>query len=174
VMIPLLFFLLLAAVVAYHLHFAVRRKPTRTWQKILSEIEQVNKDGLQLIADCYLQPDSRQLEIEPPLMWELLGGHDGLKHLCTNASLMMELAVVAEQWDRVEGTIIAEMLRRDALRIRKSVQRLRLGMLWNGASVSVAFNLQEAVSSYCLMRGRLIGLYQNVHIALLPQLEAAL
>ena len=127
-----------------------------------------------MIADGYLHPDAKELRLEPSMMWELVGGGEGVKRLSTNARLMLELAVVAEQWNSVEGVIVAEMLRRDALRIRKAVRQVRLGMLWNGTSLSAASHLQEAVSSYCLMRGRLIDLYQNAHIALVPGLEAAM
>ena len=171
---PALLLLLFALVAAYQLRFLRRRKPGRAWQAILSEFKQVNMDGLHRIADPYLQPSSDQLRLEPPLMLELAGGDEGLKRLTVNAGLMLELAVLAEQWNRVEGVIIAEMLRRDATRIRKAVRRIRLDMMWTNSSVSGAFHLQEAVSSYCLMRARLLGLYANAHIALVPYLEAAI
>ncbi len=173
-MIPLLFLLFLATIAAYQLRFAVRRKPARAWQEVLSQLEQINMQGMELVADGYLQPSSHQLEIEPPVMWELLGGDEGLKRMRANAASMLELAVIAEQWNRVEGTIVAEMLRRDALRIHRAIRRIRFGFLWSGESVRAAFHLQEAAASYCLMRGRLLGLYHNAHIALVPQLEAAL
>ena len=176
-MVFLLTLTLVGAIIAGHqLGFMGRRRrmKRRTFGEVLNCLERVNFDALRLIADCYLQPDEQQLRIEPPIMWELVGGHDGLKRLRTNAELMLELAMIAAQWNKDEGPVIAEMLRRDALRIRKAVARIRRGMLWNGASVTAAFHLQEAVSSYCLMRGRLVGLYHNAHIGLLPQLEAAL
>ena len=173
-MIPFLFLVLLAAVAAYQFRFAVRRKPVRAWQEVVAYLERLNMKGMELVADGYLQPDSHQLEIEPPIMWELLGGSEGLKRMRANAALMLELAVIAEQWNRVEGTIVAEMLRRDALRIHRSVRRIRFAFLWSGESVRAAFHLQEAAASYCLMRGRLLGLYHNAHIALVPKLQAAL
>ncbi len=174
-MVPLLLLSLFAAVMTYQLHFAARRRrPARAWQELVAKLERVNLDGLQLIANCYLRPDAEQLRLEPPVMWELVGGDEGVKRLSTNATLMLELAIVAEQWNQIEGAIVAEMLRRDAIRLRRAIRHIRLGMLWSGGGVSAVFHLQEAVSSYCLMRGRLLGLYQNAHIALIPQLEAAL
>ncbi len=175
-MIVLLLTLLLGGITIYQFRFAtIRRRPViRAWQQVLSKLEKVNVDGLQLIAGCYLQPDQNQLQMEPPDMWEIVGGLDGIAQLNTNATLMLELARVAEQWNREEGLIIAEMLRRDAARIRKSTMRLRFILLWSSDSARAPFHLQEAVSSYCLMRSRLFGLYHNAHIALLPQLSAAL
>ena len=173
--VPLSLALLLLFVAAYQLRFLVqRRKPTQTWQEILSQVEPLDVRGLQLIADRHLQPDAHQLSLQPSTMWELVGGMEGMKCLQRNSELLLKLAVIAERWNEVEGIIIAEMLRRDALRIRKAVRCIRVGMLWNGASVSAAFHLQEAVSSYCLMRGRLLGLYRNAHVALVPEFEAAM
>ena len=173
--VPVLLFLLFLLVAGYQLRFAgLRRKTGRTWQEILPRFELVNTEGLQLIADYYLNPGRDQLGLEPPVMMEMVGGDEGLARLTRNAALMLELAVLAEQWNRVEGLIIAEMLRRDAVRIRRAVRRIRWDILWAGSSMSGAFYLQEAASSYCLMRARLLGLYGNAHIALLPHLEAAL
>ena len=173
--VSVLLVVLLASAAAYQFRFAAKRRaPARAWREIVSKLERVNMQGLQLIAESYLQPDAQQLSLEPPLMWELAGGDEGLRRLTANAALMLELAVVAEQWNKVEGIIVAEMLRRDALRLRRAVRSIRFSMLWSGASVTAAFHLREAVASYCLMRGRLLGLYQNAHIALVPALEVAL
>ncbi len=173
--VPILLLFLFTAVAAYQLHFMDRRrKPARAWQEILLKFEPVNMEGLQLIADDYLHPSSNQLQIEPPVMMEMVGGDEGLKRLLRNAGLMLELAVLAEQWNRVEGIIVAEMLRRDAVRIRRAARQIRWDTLWSNASVRGAFQLQEAISSYCLMRARLLGLYANAHIALVPHLEAAM
>ncbi len=171
----LMLVLLMAAVATHQLGFVRgRRRSDRSFEAVLESVERVNVEALHLIADCYLRPDAAQLRVEPPEMWELVGGEAGLKRLRVNAALMLELAMIAERWNGEEAPVIAEMLRRDAVRIRRATTRLRLGSFWGGASVSAAFHLQEAVSSYCLMRQRLLGLYQNAHIGLVPQLQASL
>lgn len=167
--------LLLVFAALYQLRFAARRRrPAQTWQEILVRLEQVNTEGLQSIADGYLHPDGKQGRLEPPLMWELVGGDEGLKRMGVNAGLMLELAALAEQWNETEGIIVGEMLRRDALRLRRAVRRIRWGMLWDGAGRSAAFQLEEAASAYWLMAGRLLGLYRVAHAGALPALEAAL
>ncbi len=173
--IPLLLTVLLISVAVYQVRFtARRRKYARTWQEVLSRLEHLNIDGLRLIADNYLHPDEQQLRLEPEMMWVLAGGMEGMKQLLKNAELLLELAVIAEQWNQVEGIIIAEMLRRDTVRIRKAVRHIRMAVLWNGTSLNAPFHVQEAVSAYYLMRGRLLGLYRNAHVALVPEFEAAI
>ena len=66
------------------------------------------------------------------------------------------------------------MMRRDARRVNAAISWIQLGFLTRVGLVRSAFQLQEAISSYCLMRGRLLGLYALGHAGLLPRLETAL
>ena len=66
------------------------------------------------------------------------------------------------------------MIRRDALRVSRAAFRIQADFYIYGDSLHAAFRLQEIAASYCLMRDRLLGLYENSHVGLLPQLEAAL
>ena len=168
--------LLLLAVVWYRPHLTShRRKLTaRTWEEILSRIEPINFEGLRSIADCYLQPDKDQLRVEPGSMWELLGGLEGICNLKSNAAVMLELALYAERWNAEQAPVISEIIRRDGVRLNKAVNRIVLAHFFHFGSLDTAFNLQEAASSYFLMRGRLVGLYRNSHSALLLRLEAVL
>ena len=167
---------MLVGVGGYQIQFAVRRRKlaSRSWEEVLGRVEAVNIEGLHAIADCYLQPDKDQLRIEPGSMWEMVGGLEGMTRLKSNAAVMLELAVFAERWNGDQGPVISEMMRRDAVRLRSAVTRVQLVFLFQLGFLRAPFYLQEASASYYLMRSRLLGLYHNSHVGLLPRLEAAI
>jgi hypothetical protein len=167
---------LLIGVGSYQVHFLLARRKlaSLTWEEMLAKIEPIEFEGLQAVAECYLQPGKDQLCLEPNHMWDMVGGLEGIRRLKANAQVMLDLAVFAESWNAEQGPVISEMIRRDAIRINKAVLRIQLSLLFRISFVRAPFHLQEAASSYYLIRGRLLGLYHNSHIGLLPRLEAAL
>ncbi len=167
---------LLVMIAAYQVRFVVRRRrlSNRSWQEIFARLEPIDLAGVRAIAACYLQPDKDQLSVEPATMWESVGGFEGLARLRANAAVMLELAVYAERWNEEQGPVIAEMIRRDAVRLNRAVTRIEVSLVSNLGWVRAPFYLQEVSAAYFLMRGRLLGLYQSAHAGLLPQLEAAI
>lgn len=172
----LLLVFLFLGVVGYQLSFTTRRRKieSRTWDEVFAQLEPVNYEALRLIANCYLQPDKDQLRIEPDQMWEMVGGLEGIGRLKANAAVMLDLAVFAERWNGDQGPVVSEMIRRDAVRLNRAVTRIELTLLFRLGFLRAPFDLQEASASYFLLRNRLLGLYYNSHIGLLPRLEAAL
>jgi hypothetical protein len=144
----------------------------RSWADLIREIQPVNTLAIAEIADCYLQPSSTQLRLEPDTMWRMIGGSAGLRALGKNAQAMLDLAVYAAQWNRVEGRIVGEMMRRDGVRLQRAIRRIEIAMVSQAAEKFAAFELQEALASYHLMRGRLLGLYESSQIGLHEQLAA--
>lgn len=175
-MVLVLLVAMLVGVAGYQIRFAMRRRrlAAKSWDEVLGRVEAVDIEGLRAIADCYLQPDKDQLRIEPSAMWEMMGGLEGIARLKANADVMLELAVFAERWNGDQGPVISEMMRRDAVRLRSAITRVQLAFLFHFGFLRAPFYLQEASASYYLMRSRLLGLYQNSHIGLVPRLEAAI
>ena len=171
-----IFAALLLLLAGYQASFVLRRRrlENRSWEDVLTRVQPIDLVGVRSIANCYLHPDRHQLSIEPATMWEMIGGLEGLSRLRANAAVMLELAVYAERWNEEEGPVIAEMIRRDAVRLNRAVTRIELTLISQIGRVRAPFYLQEISASYFLMRSRLLGLYQNSHVALLPRLEAAL
>ena len=167
---------LLLSGLGFVLHVALKRRRllAQTWESVLARAEHVDLDGLRKVAACYLQPDRNQLRIETNEMWELLGGLEGMNRLYQNAGAMLDLAIYAERWDDAEGPVIAEMIRRDAARVQRAVTRVQLTFFLGMGFLKTPFYVQEAAATYYLMRCRLLGMYENCHVALLPRLEAAL
>ncbi len=149
----------------------------RCWDDLLAALEPLDVDGLQCVAKDYLEPQSGQISMEPEVIWHLLGGDMGLRRMRSNADLLLSIAAHATQWNEEEGIIVAERMRRDALRLRSAVRQIQWGMMSQIITghhwISVPFQLQEAASAYYLMRQRLLALYETSHIALLPQLQQA-
>ena len=144
------------------------------WNALLHALQPLDVEGLHCVARDFLEPQRGQTSMEPEVIWQMLGGDEGLRRMRVNADLLIAIAAHATQWNEEEGIIVAERMRRDALRLRSALRQIRLGMLSQLVTghhwISVPFQLQEAASSYYLMRQRLLALYESSHIALLPQL----
>lgn len=149
----------------------------RTWNELVAEVQFIDFRGVSLVARDFLDPRRGQIDMQPDEIWTLLGGDDGLRIMRANADRLIALAAFAQQWNLEESVIVAERMRRDGLRLRSAVRRIQLGMLSQIVTgrhwVSVPFQLQEAASSYYLMRQRLLALYETSHIGLYPQLVQA-
>ena len=151
-----------------------RRIAALRWDEILGKAERLNNEGLELIAECYLRPSNEQPKLEPGDIWVLIGGTKGLKQLRRNVAVILDLALAAQRWNREEAVLIAELLRGDAIRIRRAQRGLELCLLWNGDTMRAAVYLQRTAAAYCGMRQRLLDLYGSSHAALVPQFGAAL
>lgn len=171
-----LLFACLILVVVWRIRWAWGRRQTRaaSWDVLLSLAEKVDLEKLHKVAECYLRPSREQFKREPAEMWDLMGGLDGMNSLYRNAELMLKLAVFAEQWQHPEAALIAELIRRDGVRVKKLVTRMQLHLLMRRVPVSLAFDVQELAATYVLMRSRLVGLYETCHVARVPALSASL
>ena len=172
----LLFFASFAAFALYAKRSSIRLNG-RSWETLLAAVQTINLQGLQYVAKDYLEPHKGQTAMEPEVIWQLLGGETGLGRMKSNADLLLALAAHASHWNHEEGAVVAERMRRDAMRLRSAVRQVRFGMLSQVVTghhwVSVPFQLQEAASAYYLMRQRLLALYETSHVGLLPQLVQA-
>jgi hypothetical protein len=148
----------------------------RCFDQLVAAVSPVNVTGLQTVAREFLDPQGGQ-SMEPKMVWDLIGGEDGLAKMSSNATLLLSIAAHAAEWNEDETLVSAERMRRDALRLRSAIRQIRFSMfsqMFTGRHwVSVPFQLQEAASAYFLMRQRLLALYASTHEALLPQLLQA-
>ncbi len=173
-------FLILATVLVvlclFQTQFVLSRRKLQssTWDELLSKIQPVDFNQLQRVARAYLEPGKDQLQIQPAEMWQILGEQEGLARVRHNAGIMLDLAVYAERWNFHEGRIIAEIMRRDAVRLRDAAKAIESSLNRETRTAHLPFHLQEVCSAYYLMRQRLMALYENSHVGRLPQLQAAL
>ncbi len=143
------------------------RLTARGWDDLVAQVERVEFSGLKTVARDYLDPMSSQIELEPVKLWEMVGGHEGLRRMRSNADLMLALAAHAQDWNFEEAVIVAERMRLDASRLRRALWRIELGSLpyvvlrrfW----LRIPIQVQEAAAAYYLMRQRLLSLYAGSH-----------
>ncbi len=178
-MLPLPIFLILSLAVvllASYLYFGKQatRQAGQDWDVLIARLHPMPGHGIDAVADSYLHPRLNQIELEPDTIYQLLGGANGMRMMRENAQVMLELAGYATRWNQVEATIVAEMIRRDARRLRHALWMVRFDMLWRNFSLRTPFRMQEAAASYQLMSSRLRALYEASHIGLYPQLAGAL
>jgi hypothetical protein len=149
----------------------------QTWDELIASVEFIDARGISLVARDYLEPRRGQIDLEPEEIWALLGGEAGLKAMRANADKLLALAAFTQQWNLDEGVIVAERMRRDSLRLRRALRRVEIGMLSQILTgrhwIEVPFQLQEAASSYYLMRQRLLALYETSHMGLHGRLQQA-
>jgi hypothetical protein len=155
-------------------HLRMRRMRSATWEELFAKIQTVHSEGLEVVALDNLHPKANQLQLEPPDMWQLLGGINGLKRMRDNAKVLIALAAYVQRWNYVEAVIVAERMRRDAVHLKRAVLHIHLEMLLRTKWMRVPFYVHEAATSYYLMRQRLLALYESSHVGLLPRLREAL
>ena len=177
-------YLFLGAVVVALLAVAVRTQVStarirrQSWTELVAALQPIQFDHVSSVARDYLDPREGQITLEPPDMWLMLGGREGLRRMRANARVMLMLAAHAQRWNFDEGVIVTERIRRDALRLQRSVRRIELALtlhtVLRGSATLIPFHLHEAASAYYLMRQRLLALYQTSHAGLYPRLAEVL
>lgn len=155
-------------------HMRSHKVSTSNWDELMAKIQPVTSEGITAVALDHLVPRKNQLELEPEKMWELVGGLEGLERMKDNADVLIALAAHAERWNRDEGIIVAERMRRDALAVRKAVRSIELAMFFRLNLARVPFHLHDAAGSYYLMKQRLLALYETSHVGLYPRLAEVL
>lgn len=167
---------LFAVIVGQQMRFAYksRMRVVQSWDDALAEVEPVDLAGLRsLVAGC-LEADRSGHPMATKAMWELAGGIEGIRALKSNARIMLSLAISAERWNCEQGAAISALIRLDAVRLNKAIFRLELAVFLHLRFIRGPLDLQQAASSYHLIRSRLLDLYQITHMGLVPRLEAAL
>jgi hypothetical protein len=166
----------LAILVVGFAYLRTRRKASKlssmNWDDLIGKVAPVCVDGISTIAVDYLQPTKGQLRIGTAEMWAMIGEAEGVRRMYANAEVLIALAGYAQRWNPMESLIVAERMRRDGLILRRAVLKLSLSVVVGRDASLGPFNVQEAASSYYLMRQRLLALYETSHAGRYPQLAA--
>ncbi len=165
-------FLLLAA-----LFCLARRQTSRLsnlgWHELVARLEPLPVDAIAYMADEYLNPVKGQIGLDPNAAWISIGGEDGLRRMRANAEVLIALAAYAQRWNFHESVIVAERMRHDGVALRRALFYLAWNSKLARRKVYGPFYLQQAVSSYQLMRQRLLALYETSHAGRMPELLTA-
>lgn len=145
-----------------------------TWNEIAGRLKPVPAEGIQALAMEQLHPKSSPAKRNHDEIWALVGGAAGLACMNNNAEVFMDLLSYAEATNPDEAAIVAGRMRQDGVALRRAV-------LGAGIAVTVGYGrsrmtayVQDAASSYYLLRERLLELYRTTGGSFYPLLEAAL
>ena len=169
----LLVALVLLAAVLLHAHLRQRRLASTSWNDLIARLDPVPVEGIATVALDYLHPCKGQLTLETDQLWSLIGGAEGLSRMRANADTLIALAGHAQQWNFHESVIVIERMRQDAITLRRATFRIALGLFLNYGRTRGPHYVQQAASSYYLMRTRLLALYETSHAGRYTAVSAA-
>ena len=153
-------------------HAKAKRLAALNWEDLLSQLEPVQTIGIRTVAMEHIHPRKGQIDLEPNDLWEMMGCEDGLRKMRENADVLLALAAYAQRWNPVEGVIVAERMRRDALSLKRATKHVWWTVHFGVGRATGAFYLHEAAAAYYLMRQRLLALYETSHAGRHPVLAA--
>ncbi|MGA3035644.1 MAG: hypothetical protein ABSD70_20350 [Terracidiphilus sp.] len=161
-------------------HYLRARKTTQaTWDALLKQLKWVDRDKIARIAlDVIDESGERRhgegsFSLEPPEMWSLLGGLDGLEVLEHNCRVLVELASYVQKW-YPEALVVAEQLRLNAREVEWHVGRLKGAAQTGNIQSAFADYAQRAVAIYYLMTKHVLDLYEQASMPGLADLQRAL
>ena len=137
-----------------------------TWKKLILQVEPVNPE---IFRWSGVLGSGVLTESELSVIVTQIGGLKGLRRLEKNVDLMLRMAVFAERWDQHYAPVFAELLRRDAMELKRAIRSLKFSLLL--CRTPGARNWKKAIASYMGVRARLFAIYREVHVGLLPEIQ---
>jgi len=173
-----IFVMSLIAIAAYYYRRA-RNSTQNDWDSLLNRLTRVDRSSIAEVALDVIDESGQQRKdqgsaiLEPPQIWKLLGGMEGIEALEANCAVLIDLAFYLQQ-QYPEALVVAEQLRLSAREIEWQVGRLR-GAAETG-KLAGAFPMygQRAAAAYYLMTQRLLDLYEQGDPPKLAALQKAL
>jgi hypothetical protein len=170
---------LVLASVAWHFFLRARRSSRLSWESIVQKLVWVDpkivaKIALDLVHESD-QPEeaSGHEDLDPPSIWEMIGGLKGLENLKSNSQVLIDLASHLQLW-YPEALVVAEELRLDARELEWHVDRLEGAANTGNLEISFPFYAQRAVATYYRMTRQLLALYEQKNYSMFADLQKAL
>jgi hypothetical protein len=173
-----IFLVALIAIAGYY-YSRGRRSSEAGWEELLAQLARIDRDNIAQVALDLVDESGRPRQsedaanLEPPQLWRLIGGLEGLELLEANSKVLINMAFYVQQW-YPEAIVIAERLRLDARELKWHVNRLKGAAQKGNLQVSFPFYAQHAVATYYLMTRRVLGLYEAGNFSMLAELQKAL
>jgi len=153
-----IFVVSLIAIAAYYYRRA-RNSTQNDWDSLLNRLSRVDRSSIAEVALDVIDESGQQRTdqgsaiLEPPQIWKLLGGMEGIEALEANCAVLIDLAFYLQQ-RYPEALVVAEQLRLSAREIEWQAGRLR-GAAETG-KLAGAFPMygQRAAAAYYLMTQR--------------------
>jgi len=168
--------------VGAHYYFRYRRAskfPYGDFEALLTRLAAVDRDKVAIIARDFVdelghrRTDEDDLDLDPSLIYPLIGGLKGLEVIEKNCAVLIDLAFYVQQW-YPEALGVAVQLRLNAREIEWHVDRLKSAEKTGKLESSFADNAQRAIATYYVMTRRILALYAQFDIPGHAELQRAL
>jgi len=166
-------FLLALVAVAIYFVARARRASRTTWMELLGRLKQIDRDKVAVIALDLLEEQEAAPALDPEMIFEMIGGMDGLGAMEQNCDVLIDMAAYVQQW-YPEALEISEELRLNAREIKWHIGRLRGASERGHLFEQFPMYAQRAVATYYLMTRSLLILYEGGHIPGFTDLQRAL
>lgn len=167
----LTFFAAIVTAALYYL-WRARRASRTTWMTLLSRLKQVDRDQFAAVALDLLEQESGP-QLDPDLIFNMIGGMEGLDAVEQNCDVLIDLASYVQRW-YPEALEIAEELRLNSREIQWHIGRLRGAARTGHMYEQFPIYAQRAVATYYLMTRSLLILYKEGQVPGFAELQSAL
>ena len=150
-----------------------RRAAKNGWAILLGRLAQIDREKFAVVALDLLDDEAAQSQLDPQLIFEMIGGMNGLDALEQNCDVLVDLATYVQKWypDALE---LAEDLRLNAREIKWHIGRLRGASQTGHLKDQFPMYAQRAVATYYLMTRSLLVLYEGVQLPEFADLQRAI
>ena len=138
-----------------------QRRSIISAEELVRRLKPVNRAGILKLAMDHLQPSAGSLTRSPAETYDLIGGSTGLASMESNIAVLLALVHYIHRCDPSHSTEVAHQMERDALALRRALIALGLNMLGMKSAVNGPACVNEAASSYYLMKERVLALYER-------------
>ncbi len=166
-------FVLLLVSVSVYFVLRARRISRSAWPALLGRLKQIDREKFAAVALDLLEEGEPRAELDPGLIFEMVGGLEGLSALEQNCQVLVDLATYVQTW-YPEALALAEELRLNAREIEWHVGRLRGASQTGHLREQFPIYAQRAVATYYLMTRSLLVLYEGVQVPGFAELQRAL
>jgi len=141
---------------------------------LLSRLKHIDRDTLEAVAlDLLEQQQESDPQLDPNLIFEMVGGMEGLAAVEQNCDVLIDMATYVQRW-YPEALEIAEELRLNSREIKWHIGRLRGASQTGHLYDQFPIYAQRAVATYYLMTRSLLVLYEGGQVPGFADLQQAI
>ena len=167
-----IFAAILVGVAVYYIVRA-RRASKKAWTILMGRLKQIDREKFTAVALDLLEERDDSQQLDPDLIFEMIGGMNGLDALEQNCDVLIDLATYVQRW-YPEALQLAEELRLNAREIKWHIGRLRGASQTGHLRDQFPVYAQRAVATYYLMTRSLLVLYEGVQLPEFADLQRAI
>lgn len=160
-------------VVSTYYTLRARRSSRNAWMILMQRLRPINRELFTAVALDLLEEGDPEQRLDPDLIFDMIGGLNGLDALNQNCDVLIDLATYVQKW-YPDALQLAEELRLSAREIKWHIGRLRAASENGHLRDQFPTYAQQAVATYYLMTRSLLVLYEGVQLPEFVDLQRAI